>query len=199
MDSLATLDKKYLGPILFALTYVIAFATYYFSKGDWEFLWYIVVLVFFLVLIIGTIKYTKLSLISVWGLCIWGLLHMIGGGVVFSGDVLYAWKILPVYDAGGEFFILKFDQVVHTFGFAVATLVMYEIISSRWKNGGRFLIFVAILSGMGLGVINEIAEFIAVLAFPETGVGGYYNTLLDLVFNTVGAGLVGIFLYLKNK
>ena len=29
-------------------------------------------------------------------------------------------------------------------------------------------------------------EFLAVQTFPETGVGGYENTMLDIVFNTLG-------------
>ncbi len=40
---------------------------------------------------------------------------------------------------------------------------------------------------MGLGVLNELIEFSAVLVFPDTNVGGYFNTALDLVFNTLGA------------
>ena len=100
------------------------------------------------------------------------------------GDtVLYGYKIFPFIDKGGEFYILKFDQVVHAFGFAVATLVMYEIIRPRWRGSRGLLSFVAFLGGMGLGALNEIVEFVAVLVFPATGVGGYFNTGLDLVFN----------------
>ena len=40
---------------------------------------------------------------------------------------------------------------------------------------------------MGLGAVNEIIEFTAVLAVPDTNVGGYYNTALDLCFNAGGA------------
>ena len=40
---------------------------------------------------------------------------------------------------------------------------------------------------MGLGALNEIVEFTAVLTVPNTNVGGYYNTALDLVFNGAGA------------
>jgi len=35
--------------------------------------------------------------------------------------------------------------------------------------------------------VNEIIEFAAVLMFPQTNVGGYVNTALDLVFNAGGA------------
>ena len=40
---------------------------------------------------------------------------------------------------------------------------------------------------MGLGSLNEIIEFAAVLSFENTNVGGYVNTALDLCFNTLGA------------
>jgi hypothetical protein len=40
---------------------------------------------------------------------------------------------------------------------------------------------------MGLGAVNEIIEFVAVLSVPDTNVGGYLNTALDLIFNALGA------------
>ena len=40
---------------------------------------------------------------------------------------------------------------------------------------------------MGGGAINELIEFGTVLALPETGVGGYDNTMMDFVFNLLGA------------
>jgi putative membrane protein len=39
-------------------------------------------------------------------------------------------------------------------------------------------------------------EFIAVLSFPQTNVGGYVNTSLDLVFNALGAIAAVIFIQL---
>lgn len=197
MDELV-MFKKYIHPIIFSLLYFGGFSVYYLFIGDREFLWYVAVMIFFICLIIGTIKYTKLSLLAVWGLCLWGLLHMAGGGLVVGEEVLYAYRIFPFLDLGGEFYILKFDQVVHVFGFAVATLVMYEIVVSKWVGSRNLLIFVVVLTGMGLGVINEIVEFMAVVIFPETGVGGYYNTLLDLIFNTLGSIMVATYLCFKK-
>lgn len=43
------------------------------------------------------------------------------------------------------------------------------------------------LVAMGLGALNEVSEFSAVMAFSRTGVGGYYNIVLDLTFNLIGA------------
>ncbi|MEK6824495.1 MAG: hypothetical protein AABY02_01455, partial [Nanoarchaeota archaeon] len=46
---------------------------------------------------------------------------------------------------------------------------------------------VVALASMGLSVINELVEFGAVVFIEKTGVGGYFNTSLDLLFNTLGA------------
>ncbi len=199
MTKLQDLKRGELGVLGAGVFSILIFSIYFLKIGNNEFVWYIGVMIGFLVLLFTTLSYTKLSLTSLWGLCLWGLLHMAGGSVPVGDSVLYAWKILPLLDRGGEFFILKFDQVVHAFGFAVATLVMFEIIGPRWRGSRGLLSFVSFLAGMGLGALNEIVEFAAVLVFPSTGVGGYYNTGLDLVFNMLGAGLIAISLYLYGK
>lgn len=184
---------------LFSLAYIIPFVVYYLIIRDYEFLWYVAVLVALFVLVLLTIKRSKFDLVVLWGLSIWGLLHLAGGGIPVGESVLYAFRLVPIIDRGGEFYILKFDQIVHAFGFAVSTLIVYQLLRPQLKEKFRpvVIIFAAMLGGMGLGVVNEIVEFLAVITFPETGVGGYYNTALDLVFNTVGALLAGI--YIKYK
>jgi len=191
--------KIYGPPILFGLVYILAFGLYYILINDYEFLWYVLVLLFFFGLLISTIKQTKLSLLAVWGLALWGLLHMAGGGISVDGGVLYGYQIIPLIDKGGEFFILKFDQVVHFFGFGVATLIMWEIIKPRFTGSLGLLTFVVVLTGLGLGALNEMVEFLAVLVFASTGVGGYFNTGLDLVFNALGVLVVSLFLYSQTK
>ena len=46
---------------------------------------------------------------------------------------------------------------------------------------------VAKVEGLSDAQLNEMIEFSAVLMVPDTNVGGYYNTALDLVFNALGA------------
>ena len=100
--------------------------------------------------------------------------------------VLYAlryWPSLP-----------RYDQLVHTLGFFAATIACFE--SARVLLNARKsipLAIVAILMGIGLGAINEIIEFFAVLTIPDTNVGGYTNTAWDLVANTIGATAAGIY------
>lgn len=43
------------------------------------------------------------------------------------------------------------------------------------------------MAGLGVGALNEIIEFFATVVVPETGVGGYENTALDLVADLIGA------------
>ena len=62
----------------------------------------------------------------------------------------------------------------------------------------RSLSIVIAMAGLGVGGLNEIIEFIATVVMPETGVGGYMNTALDLVADLVGAVLAVIFLRLGH-
>jgi hypothetical protein len=183
--------------LIFTLAYTLGFLVYYLSISNYEFLWYVAVLVFFFLLILLTLRKTGFDYIVLGGLSFWGLLHMAGGGIIVKDKVLYALELLPLWQIGDSV-ILKYDQVVHFFGFGVATLVVYHLLlpylndKANWK----VLFPVIIAGGMGLGALNEIVEFIAVLSFPQTNVGGYVNTSLDLVFNALGAIAAVIFIQL---
>lgn len=174
---------------MFSLGYVAAAGAYFVSIGNLEFLWYIAVLLFFLVFVGATLKRSQLPVWLLWLLSLWGLLHMLGGGLVVGDHVLYKQVLLPLFSDGGEFTILKYDQFVHAYGFGVAALLV-RLLLMRSVAGIIPLFWIGVLSAcaaMGLGAVNEIVEFAAVVASPQTGVGGYFNTALDLVFNALGA------------
>ncbi|MEM3074807.1 MAG: DUF2238 domain-containing protein [Candidatus Pacearchaeota archaeon] len=182
--------------LIFTLIYVIIFSIYYLSIRNYEFIWYILVLLFFVILIATTLRQTNFDYIALWGLSLWGLLHMAGGGIIvpWTGKVLYALEIYRFFDIG-DTFILKFDQIVHAFGFGVTTLVSYQILKSRVKKINKNLIYgLCFFISMGAGALNEIVEFIAVIVATETGVGSYYNNSLDLVFNGIGSLITLIFI-----
>jgi len=184
---------------IFNLIYILAFTVYYFSIRNYEFLWYVATLVFFFVLIATTLKRSKFNYVILWGLSIWGLLHMAGGGVVVNGEVLYRLHLIPIVGSG-DLFVLKFDQFVHFFGFGVATLVVYHLLRPylNERTNWKVVYPILIVAGRGLGVLNEIVEFTAVISLSETGVGGYGNTLLDLIFNTFGAAAAVIFIHFRR-
>lgn len=130
-----------------------------------------------------------------WGLSLWGLLHMAGGLVPvpaswpIHGDirVLYSWWLIPGW--------LKYDQVVHAYGFAVTTLVCWQGLKAIvCANSGLEdlrptpgMLTLCAAASMGFGALNEVIEFMATLMVPKTNVGDYVNTGWDLVFNLLGA------------
>lgn len=174
--------------LAFTLAYFIPFAVYFTAVKNYEFLLYVAQIAALLGVVGTTLHRTQFRPLLLWGLSLWGFLHMAGGGIKVNGDVLYAlpvWRVAEV----GDTYIFKFDQLVHAFGFFVATFVVYHFMRRAMEvSAPRIgMAFIAALGGMGLGAINEIIEFIPVLMLPETGVGGYYNTALDLVANAIGA------------
>lgn len=184
---------------LFNLNYLILFSIYFVSLGNYEFVWYAFVVLFFVILLVGTIEKTKFDNWILWSLSIWGLLHMAGGGIHVGDGVLYGLKLIPIYETA-DFFVLRFDQFVHFYGFGVATLVVCHLLKSgNFRVSNKLFYFIAIIGGMGLGALNELIEFIAVLAFPQTGVGGYFNTGWDLMFNMFGTVFAVFVDYWRSK
>jgi len=174
--------------LVFTIAYVAIFGSVFVAAGNSEFLWYVVTLVLFLILVAATQRVAQFPAPLLWGLSIWGLVHMAGGGVHVGAGVLYSYVFWPLA-GNGELVLFKYDQAVHFYGFGVATLVLWHLLRRNFPNldGTKTIYAFAILGGMGLGALNELIEFTAVLVFPNTNVGGYFNTALDLVFNTLGA------------
>lgn len=178
---------------------ILSFSILFISQKNYEFILYILVIVFFFAIIFKSLKHIPYSSMALWGLTIWGILHMAGGGIIIDGHVLYAQMI---YEFSEHYKILKYDQIVHAFGFFVATVVMYEIIKPQLKEkitGWIAISIVIIMAGLGAGALNEIIEFAATELIPETNVGGYLNTSLDLISNLIGASIAMIVIYKREK
>lgn len=164
-----------------------------------EFVFYIVVMVVLITSLILVHKRVRFSNGVLWGMSVWGFLHMAGGLVRVpealtqdgSMPVLYSWWIIPGW--------LKYDQLVHAFGFGVTTWVCWQILKSNiTRQTGKEpeptfgLCLLCAVGGMGFGALNEVVEFVATMTIPETNVGGYVNTGWDLVFNLLGCSVVAI-------
>jgi putative membrane protein len=166
---------------------LLLFTVLFASRKNYEFLLYIGVIVFFLALILATNKRVDYPNSVLWGLTVWAFLHMSGGGLYVGEVKLYEIILVPISDT---YHIFRYDQFVHIVGFGVATFVMYVLLKpllipdlKRWTA----LSIVVVMAGLGVGALNEIVEFTATVLVPETGVGGYINTSLDLVSDLVGA------------
>lgn len=193
MKNLTTIQKALIG---FNILLVCGYCFYYLQSVNYEFVAYAVSIAVIVALLYGTLHITRFPTYIIAGITVWGLMHMLGGSVQTVDGVLYAYRIVPIFDGGGEFFILKYDQVVHAFLYGVVGLMFYHLLREvvGIKTHGVFVAATAIFAAAGFSIINEIIEFLAVVNLPETGVGGYHNTVLDMVFNLTGAA-VAVVLY----
>ena len=187
------MNKSHWWILAFNALYLIVFGAYYISIQNYEFLVYILVIVI-LGLILGVnLRKSHFDNLVLWLLSIWGLLHMIGGGVKIAGTKVYALYLIDIVNNGGDFYILKMDQLIHFYGFFVAAILVYQLLIATGSNASKspkLMVFLAWIGSMGLGALNEVVEFIAFVSLAQTGVGDMYNTGLDLIFNLAGA-LVG--------
>jgi len=184
-----TLAQKSL--LLLNVAVVTGFGWYYMQDANYEFLAYAGTIALVTAVLFGTLKWTRFSTGIILGVTVWGILHMLGGSVMTSDGVLYAYRIFPLFDGGGEFYILKMDQVIHAYLYGVVGLMFFHLLREvvGIKTHTAFIAATAIFAAAGFSIVNEIVEFLAAVNLPETGVGGYYNTVLDMIFNLSGAAL----------
>ena len=189
------------GLIAFTAAYLIASVGGSLASGNKEFVFYIVVMLV-LIAAIGLVhRRVGFSHGLLWALTVWGLMHMAGGLVPVPANwpynppnaVLYSLWLIPN--------LLKYDQVVHAFGFGVTTWMCWQALQSAAvdRRGGPLRPTAGVLSlcaagGMGFGAFNEVIEFIATLTMPNTNVGGYVNTGWDLVANLVGCTMAALWI-----
>ena len=180
---------------MFNALYLLLGGLYFASKLNFEFIIYVAVIVVILGGVFGTLKYTRFPVWMLSLLSVWGLLHILGGSVQTADGVLFAYRIYPLLDLGGEFYILKYDQFVHFYLYGVVAIMAYHLLAERLAvEKYRNLIFLfAVTASLGVSSLNEIMEFFISLTM-ENGVGGYENTMLDMCFNFAGA-LLGVFFY----
>jgi hypothetical protein len=173
---------------LFTVAYVLAFTGWFLSIGNFEFIVYIATMVGLIALVALTLRVAEYPVPMLWALSLWGLMHMAGGSVPVAGSVLYNLHLIPIVETE-QYFILKYDQLVHAYGFGVSAWLLHHLLLRHYPDtGGKATAYVyPVLGAMGLGALNEMIEFSAVLMVPDTNVGGYYNTALDLCFNALGA------------
>jgi len=182
--------------LLCALLLLAGFTVYYLLHGNREFMIYIGVIVGYLALILATRHRVRYPIGVLWGFLVWAILHMLGGSVYLGSTRLYEWMLLPL---SRSLPILRYDQAVHAFGFGVTTALAVALLRPYLVAGkapGRDLALVVVMAGLGFGALNEIIEYGVTLVVPDSGVGDYQNSSLDLVFDLLGA--LGAWLWLRR-
>jgi len=168
----------------FMFLYTAIFSVYAFLNSNFEFVYYTIIMIVLVLYVYKKQHSLWLSNGIVIGLALVGLLHLIGGGFQINGTRIY-----DVYLFGS---LIRYDNFVHGVGSFVATFIGYNLIHPYAKKNilGKMpgFAFVLLLIALGIGAINEIVEFGAVLLFDAGArVGDFYNTGWDLVFNTIGS------------
>ncbi|UCF00287.1 MAG: DUF2238 domain-containing protein [Planctomycetota bacterium] len=192
------IKKRHLILLAINIISVIIFGTLSLTSRNYEFVIYIGVIIFFIVVITATYCMVPYTDACLFGLTVWAILHMAGGTIYINGTKLYKLTLLPLSE---KYHVFCYDQAVHIWGFGVATITMYCLLRPLLKeNINRYLALstVLIMTGLGLGAFNEIVEFIITQIVAETGVGGYLNTSLDLVSNLIGAILGMLYIRLRH-
>ena len=192
---------------IIVLLYFAAFTTIAISIDNLEFMLYEAVMVLLIALIVWMDKRVEFSKPVLWMLAIWGALHLAGGLIPIpdsladldDGDT--ADKVQVLYNLRLTPYLPRFDQLVHAFGFGICALAAREALAAHLNRPipiNMQMGSVIILIAMGLGAVNEILEFAAVMLIPDTSVGGYINTGWDLVCNGIGAGIAILWMKVKN-
>lgn len=181
-------------PVFFTnIAIILFFGTQYLDPINYEFLIYVGTIVFFCLMLVISNKTMKYPNYLLWALTIWGLFHMAGGYFTYQNAIWYEWILWPISDSLG---LLRYDQLVHAGGFFVTTLLGYEILKPHLRIAKITpgIAVILIMTGGGAGAVIEVIEFVVDSIVPESGVGGYVNTSMDLIFNFIGASLAVLFL-----
>lgn len=182
--------------LIFTCVYLIFFILLAIVRKNYEFVFYIAVICLLTIIIILHHKELHLKPTIVYGLSVIGLMHLAGGNLRFNEIRLYDMYLFQNF--------IRYDQIVHTFGFFIATFVSYNLIRPyldlRIKHHPLVLSIILILTASGFGAINEVLEFAAVIFLGAAqAVGDYYNNAWDLVFNLLGTIAACFFIHPYHK
>ncbi len=123
-----------------------------------------------------------------WALTAAAVGNLTGGVLILGGDQLYSITVFgPV----------AFDDIQHSAATGIVAVACWWLLG-QWLGTARALRAVAaVLMAAGLGTVIEIAEFIG-SSLWDTNVGGYGDSMVDLVSNLAGATLSGLLLAWRN-
>ncbi len=187
-------------PILVSILCALAvFSVHFVTRKNYEFIIYVGVIVFFLVVFIVTNPKVYYPNSVLWGLVLWAVMHMAGGSVRIRGALLYKIMIIQLSET---YPIFRYDQLVHIIGFGVATISLFYLLKPLLRpnvRGWGALSIILVAAGLGVGTVNEIIEFIVSSIVPESNVGGYVNTSLDSISDLIGAVLAVGVIRLTNR
>ena len=194
---------------LFTAFYLMVSLIVAIMTGCNEFILYLALTPFLMAGMVFTHIKIKLPLSLMWALSFLILFHCFGGLTwvpeswpTEGKNLLYNLWLIPNK--------LKYDQVIHAYGNALATwlcwnLLRYSIAMSvkidiKDIPARPIFLLICFLAGVGVGALNETLEFGATQTVPgDTNVGGYVNTGWDMVANILGGGVTVFCIWLNRR
>jgi len=186
----------------YLLYFNIISVSYFIFKSVWSknysFTYFAFVIVCLIYVAVAHYKTLNLNRGVVFGLSIFGFLHLLGGNYFLSdGTLLYYYEFIPGF--------FRYDNLIHFFGTSLGTIVVHNILKPHIDKyiflKHEFLFyFLLFLMVEGMGALNEVIEFFAVIHLDSANIiGGYLDNSLDLVFNMLGAITSCLLLVKRNK
>lgn len=125
-----------------------------------------------------------------------GMLLHYGGGSLGSPDP-YHMGLLGYHGINGAYHVHSWwDNLTHFAGVGAGTMATAYLLEAYQTRRGlawnkRSVWALAFTTGLAMGVGVELYEYLGKSAFQTIDQGGYKNTMLDLLFNILGAFLGG--------
>ena len=191
------MKKEHIVLLLINLALIAGFGSLYLVRLNYEFVIYVGVILFFICIVGISLKKVDYTLGTLVGLTVWSALHLAGGGIMIGEGRLYDVMLIQLSET---YPIWRYDQLVHIWGFGASTLVVFSLLSGPLKRPVENPIalgIVLVMGGLGMGALNEILEFVVSIFVPQSGVGGYINTSLDLCADLIGAILALFYIRLR--
>jgi len=123
-------------PVLIVnILYILVFGGMALSPpADREFVIYGLVIIVLFAVLIAAQRRVGFPPIILWGLTLWGFLHMAGGEVRIGQGRLYDISLVSIFTVG-DVTVFRYDHLTHMVGFGVSTLVCFHGSSELCVNG----------------------------------------------------------------
>lgn len=154
-----------------------------------RFTWFYAPLTVVYALVVGGLdRRFRFSRPLLWALTGAAIGNLLGGVLLVGGDQLYSVEIIGS---------VAFDDIQHAAAAGIVAVACWAMLKTRHGVGSAPRIVPAVLMAAGLGTIVEMVEFVGATLW-ETNVGGYPDSMIDLVSNLAGASIAGVLIRLRS-
>ena len=185
MSAVASLLRRNPGPALLLGGCIATFTVVGLVRGVW-FLWVYLPALAACIGIVAAIDHHRgpLPASLLWPLVMWAGMHLAGGlaaDPTGDSEILYGMWLIDG--------VLRYDQLVHGFGIAAATVLF----AYAARDGERPLFWGFVLAQV-VGLVNETAENVFAAFVDGSNVGDIVNTMWDLTWHLIGGSVATLWM-----